>query len=82
MSENCCPICQQNNQCSMANGQSIATCWCMNTGFSAVDLIKQYLHQHPQVSLNKQQCVCRDCLEKMAASQLTAQTSVQIYIPE
>ncbi|MCL1117410.1 MULTISPECIES: cysteine-rich CWC family protein [Pseudomonadati] len=81
MSKNHCPICQQNNQCTMVNGQDVANCWCMDTGFSAVDLIAQYLRQHPQMSLNKQQCLCRTCLDKIAASQLTSKSSVQIYIP-
>ncbi|GAA0780642.1 hypothetical protein GCM10009193_17050 [Shewanella aestuarii] len=65
----------------MVNGQDVANCWCMDTGFSAVDLIAQYLRQHPQMSLNKQQCLCRTCLDKIAASQLTSKSSVQIYIP-
>ena len=65
----------------MAYGQNIENCWCMDTGFSAAQLIEQYLHQHPQISLNKQQCLCRSCLDNMAATQLPSQACVHIYTP-
>lgn len=65
----------------MANGGDVSTCWCLTTDFSAVDLIEQYQQQHPQILLDKQQCVCQSCLDKIASAQHPAKTSVQIFTP-
>jgi hypothetical protein len=76
-----CPICDQMNQCMMASGQDISTCWCVLSDYSAVELIKRYQLAYPQASINKEQCVCQSCLAQMARMSLPALPVVQIFKP-
>lgn len=76
-----CPICDQMNQCMMASGQDISTCWCLSLDYSAVELIQRYLLEHPQVNINADQCVCSSCLTQIALMFQPALAAVQIFKP-
>lgn len=76
-----CPICDQMNQCMMASGQDISTCWCLLSDYSAVELIKRYQLANPQAIINADQCVCQSCLVQMAGMSSPVLPAVQIFTP-
>ena len=52
---NICPICRQNNQCEIEEGN---LCWCME-----VEVFKQLIEQLPE-EVQGTQCICKNCIEK------------------
>ncbi|MGX9460427.1 cysteine-rich CWC family protein [Shewanella sp. A14] len=76
-----CPICHQGNACSMASGQAISSCWCVESRHNAIDLIKMYLSQHPSLTIRSDQCVCESCLAKMDQMVATPFPAVQLFKP-
>jgi len=46
-----CPVCQQDNQCAVAAGGSIESCWCNGVTLDA-SVLKQ---------ADKTRCVCANC---------------------
>ena len=76
-----CPICHQQNACSMALGQDISSCWCVDSTYSAVELILQYVTRYPDKAIRADQCVCVSCLAKIAQITATEPSAVQLFIP-
>ncbi|MDD8060042.1 cysteine-rich CWC family protein [Shewanella metallivivens] len=76
-----CPICHQQNACAMALGQDIGRCWCADSSYNAVELIKQYVTTYPDNTIRSDQCVCVSCLSQIAQNTALEPCAVQFYTP-
>ncbi len=76
-----CPICQQQNACAMARGLAISACWCVDSSYDAVKLLKQYQLTHPDKIIGSDQCVCVSCLAHIANNTQIEPCAVQFYTP-
>jgi len=53
-----CPLCDADNDCAVAAGNTLGACWCMDEQFEESLLIQ------PTVSASSERCICRACLAK------------------
>lgn len=65
----------------MASGQDISRCWCVDTAYHAVELVKQYVEAHPDKVIGSEQCVCAACLADIAQCSVAQSSAVDIFIP-
>lgn len=57
-----CPICHRDNQCSVAQGDTAASCWCHH-GYSSASLMA-HVPQH----LKGKACICSACAQARTAA--------------
>ncbi|WP_394201430.1 cysteine-rich CWC family protein [Shewanella waksmanii] len=56
-----CPLCQQHNQCAIANQLPAQQCWCMQQPFPDKQAIS--------VNLPANQCICQQCVQQLLLEQ-------------
>jgi hypothetical protein len=56
-----CPLCGQPNSCAMAEGHSVAACWCSGVTLSRA-MLERLPPEHQGV-----RCICAACARTLAA---------------
>lgn len=56
-----CPLCQQLNQCAIANQQPSASCWCQRQAFVPKASLT--------VNVRRDACICQVCAAALMAEQ-------------
>lgn len=58
MSKSLCPLCGEENNCSIEKGLDPATCWCVT-----IKVPSELLDRVPEENRRKN-CVCKECINK------------------
>jgi hypothetical protein len=58
MSKGLCPICGEDNNCSLVAGLEASTCWCMTTK------VPSELLDRVPMGKRRDSCVCKECINR------------------
>ncbi len=60
-----CPLCQQDNNCAVSQGLSLAECWCQNENLVFDKLTHE---QVAVVKINPLSCICQSCATNLKST--------------